>query len=294
MLETRIGFIGLGLMGVPMCQRLLAAGYALTVWNRTVEKTLPLKNAGAHVAESITELVENSDVIMLCVTDTAAVESIVFANHGIIGSGKEHQTLIDFSSIDPAVTKRMADQLQQVTGMLWLDAPVSGGVAGAEQGTLAIMAGGDELRLNQVRPILAHLSHRVTHMGPVGAGQVTKICNQMLVSCNVLVMAEAMALAEKSGVDASLIPTALQGGFADSIPLQLTGTRMANSEFDPIKWHVRTLLKDLDLANALSLDAQSATPMSGLAAEMMRLHASQGNADKDPSTLVNLYREKKD
>lgn len=293
MAEVRIGFIGLGLMGLPMSQRLLAAGYPLIVWNRTVEKSLPLKNAGAQVANSIAELVEHADVIMLCVTDTQAVEAIVFAGDGIINYGRESQILIDFSSIDPAVTKRMAEQLQQITGMQWIDAPVSGGVAGAEQGTLAVMAGGDAAVLDQVRPLLAHLSQRVTHMGPVGSGQVTKICNQMLVSCNVLVMAEAMALAEKAGVDARLIPTALQGGFADSIPLQLTGTRMATSEFDPVKWHVKTLLKDLDMANNLSINMQSATPMSGLGAEIMRMHAGQGYAEKDPSTLVNLYRENK-
>lgn len=293
MITTRIGFIGLGLMGVPMCQRLLAAGFSLTVWNRTTEKTLPLKRSGAQVASSIAELVENTDVIMLCVTDTQAVEAVVFASNGIIHNGNKNQILIDFSSIEPAATQRMAQQLYSATGMQWLDTPVSGGVAGAEQGTLAVMAGGDESALNKVRPILAHLSQRVTHMGPVGSGQVTKICNQMLVSCNVLVMAEAMALAEKAGVDARLIPTALQGGFADSIPLQLTGPRMASSEFEPVKWHVKTLLKDLDMANNLSVGMQSATPMSGLGAEIMRLHASQGNSEKDPSTLVSLYREKK-
>lgn len=290
---TRIGFIGLGLMGVPMCQRLLVAGYSLTVWNRTTEKSLPLKSAGAQVADSIATLVQNSDVIMLCVSDTKAVETIVCADNGIIHSGNQNQILIDFSSIEPTATKQLAQQLYSSTGMHWLDAPVSGGVAGAEQGTLAIMAGGEENILNKVRPILAHLSQRVTHMGPVGSGQVTKICNQMLVSCNVLVMAEAMALAEKAGVDASLIPTALQGGFADSIPLQLTGPRMANSEFEPVKWHVKTLLKDLDMANNLSASMHSATPMSGLGAEIMRLHSSQGCSEKDPSTLVSLYRESK-
>lgn len=293
MSSLRLGFIGLGLMGVPMCQRLLAAGYPLTVWNRTPEKTFPLKDAGAQVAQSVAELVANVDVVMLCVTDTQAVESIVYADNGVIQSANENQILIDFSSIEPAATQRMAQQLYSATGMQWLDTPVSGGVAGAEQGTLAIMAGGDESTLATVRPVLANLSQRVTHMGPVGSGQVTKICNQMLVSCNVLVMAEAMALAEKAGVDASLIPTALQGGFADSIPLQLTGPRMANSEFEPVKWHVKTLLKDLDMANMLSVSMQSATPMSGLGAEIMRLHASQGHSDKDPSTLVSLYREKK-
>src|SRR5690554_4804225 len=203
MSSLRLGFIGLGLMGVPMCQRLLAAGYPLTVWNRTPEKTFPLKDAGAQVAQSVAELVANVDVVMLCVTDTQAVESIVYADNGVIQSANENQILIDFSSIEPAATQRMAQQLYSATGMQWLDTPVPGGVAGAEQGTLAIMAGGDESTLATVRPVLANLSQRVTHMGPVGSGQVTKICNQMLVSCNVLVMAEAMALAEKAGVDAS-------------------------------------------------------------------------------------------
>ena len=293
MASLRVGFIGLGLMGVPMCQRILAAGFPLTVWNRTLEKTQPLKNAGAQVAATIAELVEQSDIIMLCVTDTSAVKSVVFSESAIISKGDSRKILVDFSSIDPAETKKMAAELLQRTGMQWIDSPVSGGVAGVEQGTLAIMAGGDEQSLNTVRPVLEHLSQRVTHMGPVGSGQVTKVCNQMIVSCNVLVMAEMMALAEKSGVDASLIPTALQGGFADSIPLQLTGPRMANSEFEPVKWHVKTLLKDLDMANTLSASMQSAIPMSGLGAEIMRLHASQGHADHDPSTLIDLYREKK-
>src|SRR5690554_3912248 len=291
MITTRIGFIGLGLMGVPMCQRLLAAGFPLTVWNRTTEKTLPLKSSGAQVASSIAELVENTDVIMLCVTDTQAVEAVVFASNGIIHNGNKNQILIDFSSIEPAATQRMAQQLYSATGMQWLDTPVSGGVAGAEQGTLAVMAGGDESALNKVRPILAHLSQRVTRMGPVGAGQVTKICNQMLVSCNVLVMAEVMALAEKAGVDAGQIPAALKGGFADSIPLQLTGPRMAGRDFEPVKWHVKTLLKDLDMANSLGKSLHSAIPMAGLGAELMRLHASKGHADHDPCTLIDLYAE---
>lgn len=293
MADPRIGFIGMGLMGVPMSQRLLTAGYSVTVWNRHPQKTLPLQQAGARVAGSLTELVQNSDVLMLCVTDTAAVEAVVFAADGIAAAGRAGQVLIDFSSIDPAATRDMAARLHQQCGMHWIDAPVSGGVAGAEQGTLAIMAGGDEALLERLRPLLAPLSQRVTRMGPVGAGQVTKICNQMLVSCNVLVMAEVMALAEKAGVDAGQIPQALKGGFADSIPLQLTGPRMAGRDFEPVKWHVRTLLKDLDMANALGKSLQSAIPMAGLGAELMRLHASQGHTDHDPCTLIDLYAEKR-
>lgn len=290
--NARIGFIGMGLMGVPMSLRLLNAGYPVAVWNRNIEKTLPLKQAGARVASSIKELVEHSDIVMLCVTDTDAVKQIVLGADGVAQFAHNKQILVDFSSIDPAATRTMAAELVAQCGMRWVDSPVSGGVAGAEQGTLAIMAGGDEADIDTVRPILAHLSQRVTRMGPVGSGQVTKICNQMLVSCNVLVMAEVMALAEKAGVDAAQIPAALKGGFADSIPLQLTGPRMAERDFEPVKWHVKTLLKDLDMANALAKTMSSAIPMAGLGAEMMRLHASKGHADKDPCTLINLYSEK--
>lgn len=293
MTRSRIGFIGMGLMGVPMSLRLLAAGYPLCVWNRSPDKTEPLLAAGAMAADSIQQLVENSDIIMLCVSDTAAVESVVFAQDGLINSVTERHLIIDFSSIAPEATRKMAEQLKSVTGTSWIDAPVSGGVAGAEQGTLAIMAGGDAAEIDKVRPLLAHLSQRVTRMGEVGAGQVTKICNQMIVSCNVLVMAEVMALAEKAGVDASQLPVALKGGFADSIPLQLTGPRMASSEFEPVKWHVKTLLKDLDMAKVLSQNLGRSTPMAGLGAELMRLHASQGHNNSDPSTLISLYRESK-
>lgn len=292
MQQQRIGFIGMGLMGVPMSLRLLAAGYSLSVWNRNASKTEAARQAGARVANSVAQLVADSDVVMLCVTDTAAVEAIVFGDDGIAANARSGQILIDFSSIEPEATRQMAARLTSACGMHWVDAPVSGGVAGAEQGMLAIMAGGDEALIDRLRPLLAPLSQRVTRMGPVGAGQVTKICNQMLVSCSVLVMAEVMALAEKAGVDALQIPAALKGGFADSVPLQLTGPRMAERDFDPVKWHVKTLLKDLDMANDLARIMKSAIPMAGLGAELMRLHASQGNAEKDPCTLVTMYTEK--
>lgn len=185
----------------------------------------------------------------------------------------------------------MATELASKTGMRWLDTPVSGGVVGAEAGSLAIMVGGDAADLERVRQVLLTLGQRVTHMGAVGAGQVTKACNQMIVACNALVIAEVVALAERSGVDASLIAEALAGGFADSKPLQILAPQMAQSRFEPVKWHVRTLLKDLDTAVKFSREQGSATPISGLAAQLMRLHGGQGFLEKDPSTLVQLYRE---
>lgn len=278
-------------MGIPMSRRLLQAGHSVTVWNRSPDKCTALAQDGARVAVSIQALLKDSDIIMLCISDTRAVESVVLDAGGLLEHANRGQIIVDFSSIDPAATRSLAITMQEQAGVCWIDAPVSGGVAGAESGQLVVMAGGDSDTLDALRPVLAAVAQRVTHMGPVGSGQVTKICNQMLVSCNVLVMAEVMALAEKSGVAANCIPAALAGGFADSIPLQLTGPRMADRDFDPVKWHVKTLLKDLDMANLLAKHASSAVPMSGLAAELMRQHASKGNQDRDPSTLVELYTE---
>lgn len=290
----RIGFIGMGLMGTPMSMRLMEAGFDVTVWNRTRDKTGIPAQKGAKVADSLAELVTSVDVLMLCVTDTTAVEQLVFSDCGMIHQMRAEQLLVDFSSIDPAATKEMAQRLLKEKGAHWVDAPVSGGVAGAEQGKLIVMCGGRLEDIKRLRPLLEPVSRRVTHMGDVGTGQVTKICNQMLVSCNVLVMAEMMAMAERAGVDASAIPAALSGGFADSIPLQLTGSRMAEREYEPVKWHVKTLLKDLNMANQLAHKLQSSAPMSGLAAELMKLHASQGNAQKDPCSLVDMYAEARD
>lgn len=289
-----LAFAGLGLMGVPMSRRLLAAGFPLAVWNRSAGKRELLAGEGAQAVETPAQLCAQAEVVMLCLADTAAVREVVFGVGGIVESARAGQVLVDFSSLEPAATREMAAELEARTGMRWVDAPVSGGTPGAEAGTLAIMAGGRVEDIERVRPILAHLGQRLTRMGDVGAGQVTKVCNQMIVACNALVIAEVVALAEKSGVDASLIAPALAGGFADSKPLQILAPQMAQSQFEPVKRHVRTLLKDLDTAVKLSREEGSATPMSGLAAQLMRLHGSQGNLERDPATLVEQYRLSKE
>ncbi|AQW67681.1 NAD(P)-dependent oxidoreductase [Pseudomonas putida] len=288
-----LGFAGVGLMGLPMCKRLLAAGYRLWVWNRSPEKCQALVAAGARLAASPAELARQVDMVLLCLADTAVVREVVFGDQGVAAGGRQGQLLVDFSSLEPGATREMAAQLGALCGMAWLDAPVSGGTAGAQAGTLAIMVGGEEADLARARPVLEVLGQRVTHMGGVGAGQVTKACNQMIVACNALVIAEVIALAERSGVDAGLIAQALAGGFADSKPLQILAPQMAESRFAPIKWHVRTLLKDLDGAVKFSREQGAATPLTGLAAQLMRLHGSQGYLDQDPSTLVEQYRIKR-
>lgn len=286
-----LAFAGIGLMGLPMTRRLLAAGYPLRVWNRSPDKCQALLDLGAQPASTPLQLCADADIIMLCLADTVAVREVVFGPGGIVEGGRAGQLLVDFSSLEPAATREMAAELERRTGMRWVDAPVSGGTPGAEAGSLAIMAGGRFEDIERIRPILVRLGQRLTRMGEVGAGQVTKVCNQMIVACNALVIAEVVALAEQAGVDASLLAPALAGGFADSRPLQILAPQMAESRFEPIKWHVRTLLKDLDTAIKLSREQGSATPMSGLAAQLLRLHGSQGHLEQDPATLVQLYRE---
>ena len=289
--KPKLGFLGIGLMGKPMALRLLEAGYHLTVWNRTSEKLTPVLEQGAIEARTPAEVAEQADILMLSLADTAVVEQVVFGPKGIAQGGSQGKLLVDLSSIEPEATREFADRLQQECGMDWMDAPVSGGVAGAEQGTLAIMAGGSQESFDRLRSIMTTLSQRFTHMGESGAGQITKVCNQMIVSCNALVIAEVIALARKAGIDAEKIPEALAGGFADSKPLQILGPQMATDTFEPIKWYVRTLLKDLDTAVLLSRNEGSAIPMSALGAQLMRQHGSQGYLEKDPATLVELYKK---
>lgn len=290
MSTPRLGFIGIGLMGAPMTRRLLSAGFDVTVWNRSADKAAALQADGATVAESIADLTQRVDVVMLCLANTAVVEDVVFGEGGVAASGSAGQRLVDFSSSDPAATRDFARRLDEACGMRWVDSPVSGGVAGAEAGNLAIMCGGEADDMAAIEPLLAPLAARVTHMGAVGSGQVTKVCNQMVVGCQTAVLAEMVALAEASGVDATRLTEALSGGFADSKPFQILTPRMAAADYDAPPWHLRTLLKDLDMAVAQSQRSQSATPMSGLAAQLMRAHASRGHAEHDPAILVESYR----
>lgn len=286
--KQNLGFIGIGLMGQPMTLRLLQAGYTVRVWNRSPEKLRLVQAAGAEVADNIQTLVQQSDVILLCLSDTAAVEQIV--HQEIAPAASAGKLIIDLSSIDPDVTRQLGEELEQ-HGMSWVDAPVSGGTAGAEQGTLAIMAGGDHEAIALAEQVLKPLYGRFTHMGPLGSGQMTKICNQMIVGCNLLVLAEMMALAKAAGVDAEKIPQALSGGFADSKPLQITGAEMAAERYEPVKWKVKTLLKDLNMAKTQAAAKAQAVPMSALAAQLMETHGAQGYLDQDPATLIKLYTQ---
>jgi len=276
-------------MGLPMCKRLLAAGYPLWTWNRHPEKCAPLVALGARQCENPAEVAAQVDLLMLCLADAAAIRQVALGEQGILQARKPGLRIIDFSSTDPDTTRQVAQTLADKAGMRWLDCPVSGGVAGAESGQLIMMAGGDAADIDFVRPYVATLGTKLTHMGPLGAGQVTKICNQLIVAANALLIAEAVALAESAGVDAGALPTALAGGFADSRPLQILAPRMANRQFEPVHWRVQTLLKDLD--NAVQLAAQSglSVELAQRARMLLRQHAQAGHAGDDLSSIIGLY-----
>ena len=286
--STPLGFVGTGLMGAPMTRRLLAAGRPVTVWNRTRAKIEPLVAAGATEAPGPAEVARRSEIVFVCLTDTAAVREAVLGPGGIAEGGRQGAVLVDFSSIEPDATRAMAAELRERTGMEWVDAPVSGGTPGAEAGTLAVMAGGALEVFERVRPAVLEMAERFTLMGPVGAGQTTKLCNQVIVGCTMAVLAEAARLAAAAGVDAARLPEALEGGFADSKPLRLFVPRMAEGRHDPPLGHAYTMLKDLDSVGVLARQTGAPVPFSAQAAELFRLLVARGGPEADALEVYKL------
>ena len=283
----RLGFIGIGLMGRPMVLRLLAAGHEVTVWNRSRDKLAPVLAQGAKEAASPAEVARAAEIVMMCVTDQKAAEEVLFSAQGIFDSGAKDLLVVDFSSIAPVSARDFHERLK-ARGIHLVDAPVSGGVPGAEKGTLVIMAGGRAEDIERARPAVMHLAQRFTRMGDAGAGQVTKLCNQVIVGSLLPVLAEAVRLAEAAGVDAKRLPEALHGGFADSLPLQIFGARMAAHDFEPPLAASSILLKDLENAAAVAREFGVPLPMARTAAELYRLLQAQGKGARDPAVLVEL------
>ena len=271
-----------------MVVRLLQAGYRVHVWNRTRDKLAALLERGATAAESPAALTRTSDIVLMCVTDQHAAEEVLFGPSGVAQGGSAGKLVVDFSSIAPDRARDFATRLQRQCTMDLIDAPVSGGVAGAQKGTLVVMAGGRADQLERARPVLQVVAQRVTHMGESGAGQVTKLCNQVIVGCLFPVIAEAVRLAEAAGVDARMLPEALKGGFADSLPLQVFGPRMARRDFANPSGTAYTLLKDLENAAAVARAIDVPLPMAHMAAELYRFLLAQGRGAEEPSVFVDL------
>jgi 3-hydroxyisobutyrate dehydrogenase len=284
----KLGYLGLGMMGFPMTRRLIDAGHDVTIWNRSSAKATALIAAGAKLAPRPCDVAASASIIFMCLTDAAAVEEVVFGAGGLATVAGAGKLVVDFSSIHPDAARAIAARLKLASGMGWIDAPVSGGTKGAEEGTLAVMAGGDAADIERVRPYVQAMARRLTHMGPTGAGQTTKLCNQVIVGCAMAVLAEATRLAVNAGIDAKRLPEALTGGFADSIPLQLFVPRMVAGLHSPPMGHIATMLKDLDTVIDVARDTSSPVPMSALAAQLFRLAKASRGADADALEIYKL------
>lgn len=284
--NTPIAFLGIGLMGSRMATRLIQAGFQVAVWNRTVSACDELIDIGAQALE-LSDIGEYP-VILICLADDKAVQAVF---EQIQPNLKAKQVIVDFSSLSVAATKTLA-QAATTHDVTWIDSPVSGGTAGAEQGTLVIFAGGDAQTITELTPIYNILSQRVTRMGDTGTGQATKICNQLIVAANSALIAEAVALADRAGVDTTLLAPALAGGFADSKPFQILTPRMATHTFEPVQWKVQTLSKDLNNAVTLANNVNLDIPVAQKALLQLQTHQKNGFAEKDLATMIQLIEQK--
>lgn len=284
--KTRLS--GIGHDGLSDANRLLNAGYEVAVWNRSAGKATRLVEAGARPAANPLGVASAASIIFMCLTDATSVEEVVFGKDGVAAVAGAGKLVVDFSSIHPDATRSIAARLQAANGMSWIDAPVSGGTKGAEEGTLAVMAGGEFADVERARPYVLAMARRLTHMGPIGAGQTTKLCNQVIVGCAMTVLAEAARLAANTGIDAAKLPEALAGGFADSIPLQLFVPRMVHGIHAPPMGHIATMLKDLDTVADVARATSTPVPMAALAAQIFRLAKAARGADADALEIYKL------
>ena len=277
----RIAFLGLGLMGVPMASRLCRAGLEVHVWNRTAEKSAPLVALGAHAHADAQDAVRDVDLTITMLEHGGIVELVLF-EQGVAQGLKTGSLLVDMSSIAPDQARSHATRLHTL-GVRYLDAPVSGGTLGAEQGTLAIMAGGEATDLEEAQTALQHLG-KSTLVGPHGCGQLAKLANQMIVGITIGAVAEALLLCAKGGADMAQVKQAITGGFADSRILQVHGQRMVERDFAP---RGRISVQRKDMHNALDTAAELVfeAPVTQLLTQLYDQAAEHGLADLDQAAL---------
>jgi len=280
----RIGFIGLGLMGSGMSKNLVKAGYPVTVWNRTASKMKPLVEAGAKSAGSPREVAESSDVVVSIVTDSPDVEEVLLGPDGAAHGAKKGDVFIDMSTISPIATRKMAERLAE-KGVEMLDAPVSGGVIGANNGTLSIMVGGKRDIFDECRPILEAMGKTITYIGGIGDGQVCKAVNQILVGTTMLGVAEALVFAKKAGVDVDAVHAAVSGGAAGSWQLTNNGARLLKGDHEP-GFKIKDYLKDLGIIAETAKTTNMPLPATSLVHQLFFHCAAEGMRDKGTQAVV--------
>jgi 3-hydroxyisobutyrate dehydrogenase-like beta-hydroxyacid dehydrogenase len=286
--KLRLGYVGVGLMGLPMVKRLAPLGYAIRAYDIVPAQVEAAAAAGASAARSAADVVQGSDLVLLNLPTTDAVEQAVFGEAGVASAVKPPQIVVDFSTIKVDKCKAFAAKLRAQTGCGWIDAPVSGGPPASGSGTLTIMAGGDAADIERARSLFADIAGRFTHMGPWGAGMVAKMLNQLIVGAGHAVMAEAVVMAEAAGIDAARLPECLAGGLADSGLLQKLYPRMQRREFAP-QGYVRQLLKDLEMVSEFAAGLKAPTPMMGEALQLYRVLAHLGHTELDTCAVLKVY-----
>ena len=277
-----ISFLGLGLMGKPMAMNLIKSGYHLTVWNRTPSKAAELMSAGARLAKSPADAVRQAEAVILMLENGAVVTDLLFTQ-GVAGACRDRALVIDMSSIAPAIAEDHARLLVK-SGLRYVDAPVSGGTLGAEQATLALMAGGEEADIAEASPIFAAMGN-VTHVGPHGKGQLCKLVNQCIVAVTIGAVAEGLTLAKSGGADPAQVRKAIMGGFCQSRILELHGQRMIDRNFVPGGF-IKNQLKDLNAALKVAGDLGIQLPLTERVCELFATLAKSGKEELDHSALI--------
>jgi 3-hydroxyisobutyrate dehydrogenase len=285
----KVAFIGMGTMGIGMAMNILKAGHELTVHNRTREREEALAAEGAQRAATPRKAASNADVIVICVSDTPDVEAIILGDEGVIHGASEGSVVVDNSTISPGASRRMAAKLAE-KGVDMLDAPVSGGSEGARNGTLSIMVGGDARAFVKALPILEAMGKTITHVGPIGAGQVTKAINQIVITGTYLTMAEGLVIGMKAGLDMDKVLQAIGGGAAASWVLQNRGRNVIENDY-PLGFRLSLHHKDLNIALETARELGVTLPATALVAQMENGLLERGFGDDDISAIARVIRE---
>ena len=284
-MTTRVGFIGLGRMGLPMCYRLLQAGFDLTVHNRSQDKVERISQDGARPARSTVEATQDAEVLLACLPDIAAVEEVFLGKGGIIENARPGQILVDHSTVGIKTSRACADAAEK-KGALFLDAPISGGTERATDGTLTIMVGGPQQAYDQALPVFDAMGATVRRLGPTGAGTTVKLINQLLVGIHSVAAAEAMLLGAKSGADPALVFEVLNSGWAQSFMLSRNAPVMLDRDFEGVRTQINVFLKDLGLVEELAHELNTPTPAGDVAFKLLKEAVRQGLGEKDGAAVV--------
>lgn len=289
MASKTVGFVGLGIMGKPMAENLLNAGYSVVGYNRSPEAIDDLVSKGADRAATPRETGEMADVIITCLSDSEVVESLILGDGGIAEGVSDGDTVIDMSTIKPTVTERITAELDDL-GVSMLDAPISGGEEGAIDGTLSIMVGGDESTLAEHRDLFEVMGETITHCGGNGAGQVTKACNQIVVSVTMEAISEALVFAEKAGADLDAVVEAISGGAAGCWALDHRAPSMIRGDFEP-GFFASYQYKDLKIATDAGEAYGAPMPATELTHEMYKSMVENGHGQDDNSGILQIVEQ---